>query len=1716
MPESNGAGVAWHSNDSELISDQNSRTYDQYRGFAVVTTTVGDATEPGHPQSQTITTYLRGMDQDPDKAAAAAGSCTSGTLTQLADCTPFAFTDDVSGVSTVDDNALAGTIIETQKVDTGSGNVFSTASNVPWKSSPMAAHQRYPVTLPYLRSRELGVAQSFTRATLASGASQVTQVRYWHDTQYGGQVVATDTLAPSVADGSTEVCTVTTFAKPDPNAVPWMIGYANSTTTTAAPCLYATPSYSDPLPAKQSTGPLLAATRSYFDNGTTFPTAVSVGNVTRTEAQTGTSAAPGQWQLQTTAGFDNYGRPLWATNAAGAKTTTAYTPTNPALPSPELPVTVTVTSPDPTTGAPSWTSSTMLDPTRGLPLTATDVNGRVTAVTYDVLGRVTAVWKPGRTTSTAYPPPSTVAPNVKYSYTVNGYLPGSNSSNPPSEVETDTLREDGTYAVSTSLMDSLGRTRQTQTVPLSDDAGRVITDTTYDSSGRVDYVSGPYYDNSSAPSGNLWTVTAQTAIPRQTQTQYDGLGRTVNQIMLGSSKELWRTHTDYVGVDRVDITPPAGGVRTSTVTNTRGETIAQYTYHSGAAFGTVDFGHTDTLNYSYDPLGHLSEVDQVADAAGDKNKWMSAYDLLGRKISAHDPDTGDSTYAYDADGNLQTTTTALNTTDQKSLNYTYDRLNRRTAEYAGTAAMGTPLAQWQYDTVPALSVSQSLTNPGSDTKPNLGRPAGSWRNTDASDHYIESIGGYDAAGNPLSQSLSIPTDGSNATLAGTYTTTNHYTALGQLTSTDLPNGGDLQADTVGYGYDSNGLMAGSTDSYADLVQDSSFTPYGEVMRRVLGDYPNQVVQDTAYDVPTRRVFSSTISQLAWNAPIDATAYTYDPAGHITAAVDVQATGGSAAPGSIVPTTLAIDAQCYHYDYANRLDAAWSDTVPSNSVSQISNTVTNTVFGTTTTPGTAGQSTVTQIPDSAKPTTGALGGCTRVAPTPGVTATWQIGGPQPYAQVFSYDNPTGNRHQEQDYNTSGAVTQTSTYNYNTAGANQPHILNSVNHSTTTPDTYLYDAYGNTKQRAISGSPVQNLSWDAENRLQTDNDGSGAAAGYIYDADGNQLLRRDATTVTLYLGSTELHMNRNTHAITGMRYFSTPGAPTITETGSSTPTLSYEAGNLQNTSSLTIAASPANASQAVTARRAYTPFNTPRGTGQSSIFGTFPDDHTFLGKTTDTTTNLVDIGARKYDPTTGRFISIDPVFQPSNPQAISGYAYAGNDPVNGSDPSGLITSMTGGGCDPNDTTCPGSSGGNSNSTTVPPVPQATSTNNAPVSYSNSAPTTPPPVQNAEDPKKYKGHADFWDLLPFALAGGVIVGGAVAGAIAAAPEIGEGATATCVRFFGVCSKAIAAAIFGAGIVNGANGGDEPPVLPQKGGKGWIGRLVRAGGEACESNSFVATTPVLMADGKTKPIADVKVGDQIADSIPGGSNLEQHRVTAIHITDNDIDYTTLTIKSGHSGGKITGTSHHIFYSLTEHAWVPAGELRPGDKLQTPDGSEAVVTAVRNFTQTARTYNLTVDGLHTYYVVAGDTPVLVHNCDPLALGWQDDGFTKLDDFAKNNGFHTLSNTPADGFAMAARKAIIDPSVNIVVKIPNSPKWGSFLQQAQQGLMNGEGGHATALEMSYLARALKNGQRTWSSISWYGPDGKLITDMKEPDLSGLKGDMSPLRGGVLPYCDCNG
>jgi RHS repeat-associated protein len=98
----------------------------------------------------------------------------------------------------------------------------------------------------------------------------------------------------------------------------------------------------------------------------------------------------------------------------------------------------------------------------------------------------------------------------------------------------------------------------------------------------------------------------------------------------------------------------------------------------------------------------------------------------------------------------------------------------------------------------------------------------------------------------------------------------------------------------------------------------------------------------------------------------------------------------------------------------------------------------------------------------------------------------------------------------------------------------------------------------------------------------------------------------------------------------------------------------------TASMTVDAT----TQAVT-RRYTKPFGEARGATPPA----WPDDKGFLGKPADADTGLTHIGAREYDPTTGRFLSVDPILAPEDHESLNGYAYANNTPVTKSDPAGL---------------------------------------------------------------------------------------------------------------------------------------------------------------------------------------------------------------------------------------------------------------------------------------------------------------------------------------------------------------------------------------------------------------------------------------------------------------
>ncbi|MGA2037616.1 MAG: RHS repeat-associated core domain-containing protein, partial [Acidimicrobiales bacterium] len=68
-----------------------------------------------------------------------------------------------------------------------------------------------------------------------------------------------------------------------------------------------------------------------------------------------------------------------------------------------------------------------------------------------------------------------------------------------------------------------------------------------------------------------------------------------------------------------------------------------------------------------------------------------------------------------------------------------------------------------------------------------------------------------------------------------------------------------------------------------------------------------------------------------------------------------------------------------------------------------------------------------------------------------------------------------------------------------------------------------------------------------------------------------------------------------------------------------------------------------------------------------FGTPTSPFGYAGQYTDPSTGFSDMRARWYAPQTGNFTTRDPVFASTD----TAYTYAGDDPVNAGDPSGMIT-------------------------------------------------------------------------------------------------------------------------------------------------------------------------------------------------------------------------------------------------------------------------------------------------------------------------------------------------------------------------------------------------------------------------------------------------------------
>ncbi|MGY5102962.1 polymorphic toxin-type HINT domain-containing protein [Streptomyces sp. 900105245] len=1480
-------GPAWSKSDDEFTRPS-LRTYSDWRGYRKVSATKGSKSAPGpgdiNPQSYSVTRYFQG---------------TGGE-----------YKDSKNERTLLDDDApqYAGMVAESTTYRDSAGPALKRTLNYPWskQTASRARENEDGTDADPLVAFRTGIKRTDDlQTTDDGGGTRAVRTLTTVDDTYGLPIQVETAVVKPNGSGETlseQTCTVTSYVH---NTTAWLIGLPKQERSTGTSCA----GYASADPATQ----LTSAQQISYDK-LAFGAAPTKGRPTSVAEIDGAGTS---YSVVTGTEYDDLGRVLKVTKPGEGTSEIQYSPDTGG------PVTQTKTI-----NARQQITTTTFDPGRGLPLTVSDPNGRVTRNEYDALGRLVKGWSASRSSG------------GKSSNVVIDYQPAIASSKEmrPAAVTVESLKDDGTYATQVTLFDGLMRPVQTQAE--AHGPGRIITDTTYDDHGLADEQTSPYLAQG-APATLEFTPRSKALIPSYVKHRYDGMEREVRASVYQAGDYKYATYTDY-NFTSTWVNPP-GSTAPTTLTSydALGRVSAVKHYTNSAEAGR-------STRYEYDARGNRAKV---TDPAG--NVWSYTYDARGRVTSSTDPDTGTTSTWYDAADRPNHSKDA----EQQEIFTEYDLLGRVKYVRQGSAT-STPVKEYTYDDAPG----------------GIGKPGSAIRHTDSGD-YIDRVTGYDADYNPTGTETVIPANSMTTGLAGTYAYAFTYTPTGNQQSVTLPAVGGLAKEKVVTRYDLDGLPE-STSGQTWYTSDVTYSPYGEPLRVVSGSQPSRVWTTNFVDPHTGRL-QRTVTDLESVGPRHTTDsyYSYDVSGTITSNARKLTDAG-------VDTW---DNQCFTYDVLGELVHAWT----SNATPGLNGTGCKAANGTTwgyRDDYASSSGPVADAPDEAadttSPDTALASGLANAAPNGATVST----GATAYRQSFTFDW-LGNRATMTDHDTADATKNVAyTYGYGkTVTGNgttasyrkQPHTATDISSTPSGEDSsYTYSDTGNTELRDLAHT-TQHLEWTPENKLGSITD-DGKKTTYVYDADGDRLLENSSSGTTLYLGETELTTDAAGAIVRASRSYGQAGAPTVVRSTTNASTTGHKLNVLiADQVGTTTTSIELSTPQPVT-RRAVKPYGERRGPKPT----TWPNKRGYLGVgIDDTATGLTHIGAREYDQRAGRFLSADPVVDLADPLQMNGYAYSNNSPVTHSDPSGLcMRDICGDGLpvagDPERRGYTGQRKGEH-----------------PCSFCNGN------LNTKYDPAEifpgvkvtttWKKRQDFIRIFNRYVNTVASVNGALPGYLtdgttnpeAAAEQLGYWGVMTCYEMrscpAGVLNYFRSMSIGFGERISGLAGspfrpGAETPPTPGKGG-----RVL----SDC-ANCFLAGTDVLMADRSIKDIEDIRVGDKLLATDPKTGETGPRKVTRLIRTGGDKHFDRLSIATPDGIKKLTATYEHPFWSPSEHDWVLARYLKPGMTLRTDEGKTVTVVGNRAFVTHARTYNLTVEGLHTYYVLAGETPVLVHNanCAPGTL----------------------------------------------------------------------------------------------------------------------------------------
>ncbi|MBB4908267.1 RHS repeat domain-containing protein [Actinophytocola algeriensis] len=799
-------GGAWHYDDNPLVKEEY-RTWSQWRGYAHVKVRTGNtASEPDVRQTERVSTFFRGMHGD--RASRSGGVKTPKIK-------------DSTGTERDDLDGLQGFVLEERTHDGVDGAEVSGTITLPSRQETAAqGSSRAYVVRP---------GTTLGRTAVTGGSPRTTEVVHTYDTH--GILTKTDDRGDT-ATTEDDQCTTTTYAR-NPDA--WILTLPSRTHTVGVACdgtaVFPRDSISD--------------LRYHYDGGA-HGQAPTAGYVTRQERVRDYVEGEPEYLVVAETTYDTYGRPLTESDALKRTTTTGYEPAT------GLPKTMTVANPKQHKVVTSYDAAGQVEST-------VDANDKKTEFGHDALGRLTAVWRPGRVKGAD-------SPHVRYDYRVRN--------DGTSWVATERLAANQNTLTSYTIYDGFMRERQTQAhawVEAGTPPGRVVTDKIYDSRGLVVKENNRYWGDGAA-AGDLYTHTSGDAIvPSQTRLTYDGAAREVKaELYTGNqpASETWFTTTEYRG-DMTVVTPPKGGTKTATLVDARGRQTE---------VRQIGGTNVTTTRYSYTKAGQLAAV---TDTVG--NQWVYDHDVLGRATRRSDPDTGAVTLTYDEAGQLESRDDAR---QGKVITYDYDELGRNTATWDGT----TQLTATTYD------------RPGA-----LGQVASSTRFSGGV-AYSSEVLAYDDGYRPTEEVVTVPA--AETGLAGEYRTTAEYNPDGSLKRLGAPRlSTEVPGEELSYGYDTFGLLSTvtGTDTYVGYTR---YTEFGEPEMIRRGKVGLETWTRWDYGPATRRVSQIAVDRRNATGFASDLRYGYDEAGNITK----QTT-------HIAGQTF--DAQCYGYDHLRRMTESWS-------------------------------------------------------------------------------------------------------------------------------------------------------------------------------------------------------------------------------------------------------------------------------------------------------------------------------------------------------------------------------------------------------------------------------------------------------------------------------------------------------------------------------------------------------------------------------------------------------------------------------------------------------------------------------------------------------------------------------------------------------------------------------------------------------------------------